>query len=134
MITQSNGKWAYDLNELAYENGDLVEISGSNALSTIDEDEEPQMPTQGSWFEAAKAFKRILVAPDGTEVSSDAPLPVIVHADNLQYANVRRIITKGGPQRRISQTDYYYKGKQYRQTITYDLDANTEDWSAIGEI
>jgi len=130
--TSSTGKYIYDLNELEYENGDLVEISGSTSLASLDNTEEPTMSTEKSWHDASNSFRRILVAPDGTAVSSDAPLPVNLNADNLQFANVRRVITKEGPQGRPSRIDYYYKGKQYMQTITYS--GTTEDWSTIDEV
>ena len=137
VITSSTtGKYLFDCRNFAegHSTNDIILIRASTVTPTLNvtEDRDEGTVRQNEYHELAGARKRLPVNEDGNEYNADNPLPILISSETLDFMNVRKVLTKGGPNGRLSQIDYYYKGKQYRKTITYS--GNTEDHSAIVEV
>ena len=137
VITSSTtGRYLFDCKNFAegFSNDDVILIRASTVTTTLNPDEDRDEGTmlRKEYHEDSGSRKRILVDEDGNEFNKENPIPILLTSETLDFMNVRKVLTKGGPNGRLSQIDYYYRGKQYRKTITYS--GNTEDHSAIVEV
>ncbi len=134
--TGSDGVYVYDLANLSegYSNEDVILIRVSTYLTNDTEQTgEDFVRKNQEWNEQAQCPKRLLVDSFGNEINNQNPFPVQVIAENLDFMNCRRVYTRDPSNRnRIMQVDFYYKGKQYRKTITYT--DTTTDHSIIEEV
>ncbi len=130
--SSTSGKYLLSCNNFTdgWDVGDVILIIATNY---IDSNRDKQYDDFLNRFGGRiGAFSRLLVDEEGNEINHNNPLPVHITTETLDFLNAKKVITHGGPNRRISQIDWYYKGRHYRQIVTYSGDVTTHN--AITEI
>lgn len=127
VITSSTtGKYLLECRNFkeGFENGHIIQIVASNVVDSLHDSEEGDLQRE---HELIDARRRILVDRDGNEHDADNPIHVNITTETLDFLNAKKVLTKEGPNGRLSQKDWYYKGRHWRQTITYDDTVTTHE-------